>query len=44
MRSTQVLGLLFAVADFLLGSWILGGIDSEASTSAGAGAFFGLMI
>lgn len=44
MRSTQVLGLLFAVAAFVLGSWILGDVDSETSTSAGAGAFFGLMI
>ncbi|WP_159817294.1 hypothetical protein [Colwellia sp. 20A7] len=44
MRSTQVLGLLFAVSAFFLGSWILGGVDYETSASAGAGAFFGLMI
>ncbi len=44
MRSTQVIGLLFVLGAVLLSSWILGGVGSETSASAGAGAFFGLMI
>ena len=44
MRFTQVLGLLFALIAFLLGAWVLGGVDSETSYSAGAGAFFVLVI
>jgi hypothetical protein len=44
MRLTQVLGLLFAVAAFLFALWILGDVDSETSASAGAGAFFSLVV
>ena len=44
MRSIQILGLLFAVAAMIFSYWLLGDVDSETTASAGAGAFFGLMI
>ncbi len=44
MRSTQVVGLFFAVAGLLLGSWILGDVESDTTSASGAGALAGLMI
>lgn len=44
MKFTQIAGLFFALIALLSGVWFLEGIDLESSSSAGAGAFFGLLI
>lgn len=45
MRLTQILGLFFAVAGFLLSTWVIGDTDAGTpTTSTSAGVFMGLMI